>query len=146
MQYHLIKIFLLVISICSLSNHLHCQELEGIKGKVVDINNKPLPYATIRLKNISMGVVSNQNGDFRLPFKQHIFQDTLIVSYIGYATLKLSMATLKAERNNIIVLKESPTHMSEVEIYAKRKGRLNAKKIAAAAINSIEINYPMHLF
>jgi hypothetical protein len=140
------KIFLLVISILCFPNHLFCQELKEIKGKIVDINNRPLPYATIRLKNIYIGVVSNQNGDFRLPLKPRFVHDTLLVSYIGYAVEKLPIAQLKTEGNNIIVLKESTTRMRELEIRASRQGRLTAKKIVAAAISNININYPMNPF
>ena len=140
------KIFLLAISILSFSNPLLCQELAEVNGKVIDSNNKPLPYATIRLKNISIGVVSNQNGDFRMPLRPHFLKDTLVVSYIGFTMQKIPVAKLKREGNNIIVLKESTTTMSELEIHANPKGRMTAKKIVAAAINSIDVNYPMDPF
>src|SRR5688500_2835889 len=107
----MIKIFLLIISILTLINRVSGQELEEIKGKIVDGSNKPLPYATIRLKNVSIGVVSNQSGDFRLPLKPQFSRDTLIISYIGYATKKIPIVQLKSELSNIIVLRESPTKM-----------------------------------
>ncbi len=141
-----IKIYLTIIFTLVQSTFVICQELEGINGRIVDNNKKPLPYATIRLKNLSLGVVSNQNGDFRLPFKQQLFQDTLIVSYIGYATKKLPVSELKLEGINVIGLKESATQMAELEIHSKRKGRLTAKRIVAAAISNITINYPTHPF
>src|SRR5688572_2980738 len=139
------KHFLLVISILVFANRLHGQELV-ITGKIVDSNDRPLPYATIRLKNISIGVVSNQNGDFRMPLRPHFLQDTLVVSYIGYAMQKSPVANLKREGSNIIVLKESTTTMSELEIHANPKGRMTAKKIVAAAIYTIDVNYPMDPF
>ena len=139
------KFFLLVSSILVFANFLYGQELV-ITGKIVDSNDRPLPYATIRLKNISIGVVSNQNGDFRIPLRPHFLQDTLVVSYIGYIMQKFPVANLKREGNNIIVLKESTTTMRELEIHANPKGRMTAKKIVAAAINSIDVNYPMDPF
>jgi len=140
------KILFLVISILGFTNLSFCQVVEEINGKIVDGNNKPLPYATIRLKNISIGVVSNQNGDFRLPLRPHFLQDTLVVSYIGYAMQKLPVANLKKQGSNMIVLKESATTMRELEIHATPKGRMTARKIVASAVNSIEVNYPMNPF
>jgi hypothetical protein len=143
---YMIKILLLVISILTVANSVSCQELGEIKGKIVDGNNRPLPYATIRLKNISIGVISNQSGDFRLPLKSQFSQDTLIVSYIGYSTKKLPIVQLKPELSNIIILRESSTSLAELEIHSKRRKRLSAKKIVAAAISNISINYPMNPF
>jgi hypothetical protein len=142
----MIKIFLLIIPVFTLVNHVSGQELEEIKGKIVDGNNRPLPYATIRLKNISIGVVSNQSGDFRLPLKPQFSQDTLIISYIGYAIKKLPIAQLTPELSNIIVLQESPTTLAQLEIHSKRRRRLSAKKIVAAAISNINLNYPIGPF
>ena len=144
--FNYMKIFLLAILSLSFAHCLRAQEPAVIMGKIVDNNDRPLPYATIRLKNISIGMVSNQNGDFRMPLRPHFLQDTLIVSYIGYNMQKLPVAKLLSEGNNIIVLKEAATIMGELEFHGKSKGRMTAKKIVAAAINSIYVNYPMNPF
>jgi hypothetical protein len=142
----MIKIFLLIISILTLVNRVSGQELEEIKGKIVDGSNNPLPYATIRLKNTSIGLVSNQSGDFRLPLKPQFSRDTLIISYIGYSTKKIPIIQLKTELSNIIVLRESSTNLAQLEIRSKRRTRLTARKIVTAAISNMNINYPIHPF
>ncbi len=143
--FNLMKVWLLTISIFYMSD-VFSQQVEGIEGKIVDYKKRPLPYASIRLKNTSIGVVSNLNGDFRLPLRKEFLKDTLIVSHIGYVTRKLPITMLKSEGSNIIELNESQTMLPEIAIHAKRNSRLTGKRIVAAAISNININYPMYPF
>lgn len=139
------KVYLVIIPLLFLSVAGHAQEIE-VNGRIVDYNKKPLPYATIKLKNAAIGVVSNQNGDFRLQLRQQFLRDTLVISFIGYNVEMVAVSNLKPQELNIIVLKDAATQLEAVEIQARRSGRLTAEKIVAAAIKNIEYNYPSDHF
>ena len=61
------------------------QKVKYITGKIADDEtSEPLPYATIALKNKGKGTVTNINGDFGLKILPDFFNDTLVVSFLGY--------------------------------------------------------------
>ena len=46
---------------------IYCQQPDYIRGKVIDSKtSKPVPFATVHLKNSQVGVISNAEGDFRI--------------------------------------------------------------------------------
>ena len=49
-----------------------------------DASDEPLPFATIGLKNIGKGTVTNTSGEFGLKISPDYLNDTLSVSYLGY--------------------------------------------------------------
>lgn len=58
-----------------------------VKGKVVDANNEPIIGASIVIKDSSIGVISDLNGNFTLNSVSE--KVTLIISYVGYKTQEL---------------------------------------------------------
>lgn len=126
---------------------VNAQDNSWIEGKIIDgASRKPIPFATIKLKNRAMGVISNSDGDFQIPSRFKLLQDTLIVSCIGYNTRVVNMSSLISNDLNIIRLTESVNRLSEVEVRGKRLGRLTAFKIVELAIHNIEKNFPYHPF
>jgi len=55
-----------------------------INGRVIDENGKPLPGATIKIRNSKYTVASDENGDFR--FVHAPDSSYLVISFIGYKT------------------------------------------------------------
>ena len=56
-----------------------------ITGIVTDNEtNDPLPFATLGLKRSGRGTVTNGNGEFGLKITPEIFEDTLLITYLGY--------------------------------------------------------------
>jgi CarboxypepD_reg-like domain len=79
-----------------------------IEGKIIDAGSrKPIPFATIKLKNRAMGVISNADGDFQLPLRYKLLEDTLLISCIGYNTRIVIMNSLLSDDLNIIMLTEA---------------------------------------
>lgn len=70
------------MSICCLLGVTFVSFGQGIRGKVMDGQGEPLPYATIYLPSLNLGASTNDQGSFeiRLPQGQHIVQ----VQYVGY--------------------------------------------------------------
>jgi hypothetical protein len=123
------------------------QDAETIKGKIVDTQSgAPIPFATVRLRKDKevYGVISNGNGDFRIPLKYKASFDTLVISCIGYVTNKLRINQLSDSEINTIRLQGSALQLPEVVIKGKADGKLTALKIVKAAIATIPLNYPTH--
>ena len=57
-----------------------------IKGKVVDENNEPLPFATVYIHNTTYGVTTNTLGDYFIELKPGNYDITY--SFIGYQSVK----------------------------------------------------------
>jgi hypothetical protein len=59
--------------------------LKDITGVILDGESaEPLPYATIGLKHEGVGTVSNNNGEFGLRIRPINYDDTIVVSYLGF--------------------------------------------------------------
>ncbi len=121
---------------------IYCQQPDYISGKVVDSKtSKPVPYATVRLKNSQVGVISNAEGDFRILNNPGFQSDSLIVSCIGYYRLSLAFSVLKTSAMNNLKLVPNIYSLKEVRITARKK-RLSPEIIIARALRNIKKNYP----
>ena len=68
---------------------------QELNATVLDsLNQKPIPFASIYLKSGS-GVVSNEEGRFRLQVDMSWITDSLFISCMGYETLGLSLPQAK---------------------------------------------------
>jgi|694.fasta_scaffold14135_7 hypothetical protein len=110
-----------------------------ITGKVADkTTQEPLPYATISIVGKSIGVVSNQLGEFAFKLSDQYDNDTLMISMMGYTTYKCKIENIP-DRNNLLVQLDPKTIiLSEVVITDKK---LTAKEIVEKAIANIPLNY-----
>lgn len=67
---------------------------DEVTGSVRDkATGKPLVYATVSVAGGAYGVISDESGAFRLELDGGA--DTIVISYVGYKTLRLSPADLK---------------------------------------------------
>jgi len=64
-----------------------------VSGIVTDQNNQPLPGASVRLKDASQGVITNDKGAFTLNAPQ---DGILVVSNIGFATAEVAIGGRKS--------------------------------------------------
>ncbi|MEX0291130.1 MAG: carboxypeptidase-like regulatory domain-containing protein, partial [Flavobacteriaceae bacterium] len=123
------------------------QESEFIRGKLLDAQTQePIPFATIRLKSRAMGVISNQDGGFRIPKKFEQLGDAIIISCMGYEKREMSLGKLSPEHINIIRLVPGVLELSEAVVSAKKKRPLTARQIVRRAIRNIPENYPQKPF
>lgn len=103
------------------------------KGKVVDVDNKPLFGADVVTQN-NKGTSTDMNGEFQLEVANN---EEVTVSYVGYVTQKV---TLKSGMN-IIALLVDENALEEVVISASREKQLrNAVPAAISVINAQEID------
>lgn len=86
------------------------QQGQKISGLVVDSNGEPIIGATIKVVGTSDGTVTDLNGNFSLTIAP---KATLEISYVGYITQKVQVATGKALK---IVLLEDSKAIDEVVV------------------------------
>lgn len=126
-----------------------------ITGRLIDdLSGEPVSFATIRLKNLMMGVVSNANGDFQIPSKYRELDDFLVISCIGYVTKTIPLKELSETDLNVIQLKQQVTVLQSVTVRSRRRRgdqdregyrapkAYSAERIVALAIKAIKVNYP----
>ena len=139
---------LIFISFLLSINHpvIYCQNPDYIRGKVIDSKStEPVPFATVRLKNSQVGVISNAEGDFRILNNPRFQSDSLIVSCIGFHRLSVAFSVLKTAGMNNLKLVTNIYNLKEVKVTARKK-RLSPELIIARALRNIKENNPAELF
>jgi len=105
------SIIFLLISILSYSQ-------TQIKGVVKNRKGEPIFAANVFLKSKpENGTTTNFDGEFTLRINDK--NDTLIVSFIGYETKKISLKSLDLKKLLVVVLKSNTQTLEEVLITAK---------------------------
>ncbi|MGD9992677.1 MAG: STN and carboxypeptidase regulatory-like domain-containing protein [Salinivirgaceae bacterium] len=89
-----------------------------LKGKIVhQLTSKPLPFASIALKNTYLGGISNENGSFNLKIPAKYKNDTLVFSYLGFTNRQVALANFPD--SGIIALNEAVVPLQEVMVRSK---------------------------
>lgn len=83
---------------------------KSIKGGVFDSNGEPLIGATIKMKNSSLGTVTDINGEFQMVVPEG---ETLEFSYIGYIPKNVKIGQ---QSNLRITLDENTQSLNEVVV------------------------------
>jgi hypothetical protein len=111
-----------------------------LTGKVFDkATQEPLPYATVSIKGKSIGVVTNQLGEFTFNFFDQYLNDTLMISMMGYETYMCVIKNLEDRDNLLFKLELKTIILNEIVITDKE---LTPKEIVERAIRNIKLNYP----
>ena len=90
-----------------------------VKGKVVDLENRPLMYALVKFKGTNIKTVTDFDGNFMIKdiAKKHSF---LEVSSIGYSTKIVEIL-----KHNIKIVLEEGEALKEVILYTKDQPKEN---------------------
>ncbi|WP_158561352.1 carboxypeptidase-like regulatory domain-containing protein [Emticicia sp. C21] len=91
----------------------------NIRGKVLEVNKTPLEFVNVYVNNTSIGTTTKTDGSFTLKVPKSIQKVELVVSFIGYNTVKKVLA-LHEMNKTIIFLMETSNMLKEVKITAKR--------------------------
>jgi len=92
-----------------------------LQGKIIDKNSETLPFVNIGIPNKNTGTVSNENGTFNLKIPLNISEkDTVVFSYIGYKTIKKSVAELKGQPGKTIQMETEENQLEEVVLETKK--------------------------
>lgn len=134
MNKYLLSTFLLLVCNCTFS-----QSVKTIDAQVLDSETgKPLEYASVHLKNGTLGTLTNSSGQFEFHIPTSSTDDTLQVSYIGYENFSGSVIDLSSTSSFIIRLAPKSMLLKEVII---AENDLTGKEIVQKAIKEIRNNY-----
>ncbi|NVK09728.1 MAG: carboxypeptidase-like regulatory domain-containing protein [Tenacibaculum sp.] len=104
-------LFLVVAIVFSIS----IQAQNKLKGQIIDSESKkPLSAAHILNLNSVVGTITNEKGLFDLVAQAN---DTVLVSYLGYSSIKLKITNDLLKGNEVVIsLEEKPEEVKEVVI------------------------------
>ena len=122
----------------------HGQDGSQIRFQVLDQDTElPIVYATVVLMKARVGVISDDNGNFRIPIIYKTQQDTLKISSIGYNTMFVPLEQHKGDGINIVFLSSKVESLDEISLlFQKNKKKMSAGRIVKEAIKRIPDNYP----
>jgi len=123
------------------------QQAEFLYGNVIDAETKePVPFATIRIQNKAVGVISNEDGGFAIPLKFREIGEMLEITSMGFMEQKILISELSLEEVNLVRLFPGTIELQEVIVISSKKRKLSALKIVKKAIEAIPENYPQYSF
>tara|TARA_R110002167_G_scaffold364996_1_gene588462 strand:+ start:3289 stop:4878 length:1590 start_codon:yes stop_codon:yes gene_type:complete len=122
------------------------QQQDFIFGQLVDATqNEPVPFASISIKDRTLGVISNIDGTFKIPIAYKTLGEVIEISCMGFETKEILMIEFLEGQANIVTLTPSSFELSEAVVSAKVK-KISAKDIVRYAINNIPQNYSLDQF
>ncbi|TMM53133.1 carboxypeptidase-like regulatory domain-containing protein [Maribacter algarum] len=123
------------------------QQREYIIGKLLDAKTQePVAFASIRIKDRALGIISNTDGSFKIPLKYKEYGDIIEISSMGYQTQEILIQDFSIYELNNVRLQPAIFELQEAIVSAKKKRKLTAKQIVRRAIRAIPENYPLEPF
>jgi len=112
---------------------------ESFNGRVLDKNTmKPLVFADIQIKESSIGVVTNSDGEFIIKVPENMLNSKLLINFLGYRNTEVDIARLN-KNLNLIYLEAVPFPIDEVKV---RKN--DPEALLRAAIKNKSANYSIN--
>ncbi len=97
-----------------------------LSGKLMENKKgRPVKYASVSVLNKPIGTISNTDGEFLLKLHPNHIRDTLIISSMGYAQIRLPASTLLDE--DLFFLNPISIRIKEVKVTAISTDRLLEK-------------------
>ena len=124
------KLVLLICSTLLLFGQLLAQT-RTVTGRIMDVDGKPVPNATVMVKGSSSGTSTNAEGNFSIQVPANV--NRLVVSAVGLATTEVALGSSITGLR--ISLKQEDRSLEEVVVtgYTARK-----KRDEAGAISSVK--------
>ena len=106
-----------------------------VSGKITDKSTgKGLPYASVSIKNGSLGVISNYNGFFSFKISYKYYTDSLMISHLGYDVRTYNIKDIKNRLN--VALTPKNINLGEITVNGS-----SCKDLIKSAIADFSKNY-----
>ena len=139
MKYTLFAILLTIFGFFTTLDGQEKGNFTTITGQIQDLKTQePLSFASIYLLGTTVGTTSNTEGEFVFHIPTNLPNDTLVVSLIGYNTLKKKLSDLAT--NEVLLLEQNTVELTEIVVTDEK--RLTAKEIVQKAYRALPQNYP----
>lgn len=133
---------LLIILFVSLSIAGRGQDLT-ISAQVRDKEtNETLGFASVGIKGVAVGTISNNRGEFDFHFPAEYRNDILVISMLGYKNFEAPVWTLLTNTVQTIYMEKSPIQLQEIVV----SDTLTGGDILRIALARMDQNYPMQPF
>ncbi|MDK2979353.1 MAG: outer rane receptor for ferrienterochelin and colicin, partial [Bacteroidales bacterium] len=107
----------------------------NIVGHVVDTDGEHIPFATIILKNTTIGTATDETGHFQL-INMPTGKYTVKASYIGYKDVEKDVELTEGNTNELkFILQADVLGLEQVVVTADRNGK--RRKDASVIVNTI---------
>ena len=107
----------LILFCLFLSFHMMQSYGQSLKGVITDSRNKPIPFSTVFVKEVSFGTAANIDGLFDLKIPEGTY--TCVFQSMGYESRTEKILVDKKSASIQIILKDMVYSMKEVVISAK---------------------------
>jgi len=109
------KILLIVIILLSLNLYSQNTSKITIKGGIYSIStDQPVSFATIHISKTTIGTVTADDGKFELSFDNIYYQDTLLISCVGYKQRAIPITKINLKQFQRIEIEDSLFLLNEV--------------------------------
>jgi len=112
-------------------------QIREIIGKVIDDDSNPIYLANITVEKTGIGTTTDQDGEFVLQAEFDEI-DNLIISYIGFKSIRKSISELSFERSNILFLSKL-SYTSQTVLVKGSIGKEGESPISFSKVNQEEI-------
>ncbi|WP_426667076.1 TonB-dependent receptor [Mucilaginibacter sp. McL0603] len=129
-----------VITVPHIATEVHLSVT--INGQVIDQSSgTPLPSATVRVRNSTLSVTTNSDGNFAI-FQVPSDTATLDVSYSGYQSDHFKMNAGKLSKPLVLGLYPALTTLNEVTILGQKSGVMNTdvKKVGVLQLSPANLD------
>ena len=92
---------------------------QSLKGKVIDKNGEPIPFAKVRIHNSSFGTVANAIGIYQIEIKSK--NVVLLISATNYRAKKDSINLVSGLNTRDFILEDHVQVLNEIVIVSKTK-------------------------
>lgn len=134
-----LTVILVLLCFFSILNGQAQDGFTTLSGQLQDRQTQePLSFASIYLLGTTIGTTSNNEGEFVFHIPTDLREDTLVISLIGYNTLKRKLTEVLS--GEVLFLEANILELAEVVVTAEKK--LTAKEIVRKAYQSMPQNYP----
>jgi Family of unknown function (DUF5686)/CarboxypepD_reg-like domain len=91
-----------------------------LSGKITNAKLEPLPYASVRVKELQTGTTADKDGNYKLQLEPGKYD--VIISILGYKTQVLTVAITNNYQQNIIMEADGKT-LGTVEVIGIKKDK-----------------------
>lgn len=90
-----------------------------IEGKIIEKTKVAVPFANVYINNTSIGTTTDKNGFFTLTIPARIQKIDLVISFVGYVTLKKSFVRNDPKLKNLVLILQNGVELNEVKVIAQ---------------------------
>lgn len=98
-----------------------------VSGKIIDKSKKNVQFANVYINNTSIGTTTDQNGDFSLRIPARFSKIDLVISFVGYETLKKTILKSDKKLQNLVFTLQTGIELKEVKVVAKHDNEWRKK-------------------